>query len=84
VWAHDFAPAFNTAAGDVDCCVVIGVPNEATPATLEYCLRTSVAFVYATAHMSGLSRVGGVDMNERNSGCPGLVSKKTAKLGERP
>lgn len=31
VWAHDFAPALNTASGDVERCVVVGVPNEATP-----------------------------------------------------
>ena len=82
--AHDYAPAFNTAGGDVDCCVVVGVPNEATPATLEYGLGTSVAFVDPPARMTGLARVSGVDVNERNAGDLGLVSKEAAELGERP
>ena len=38
VRTRDFAPTFDTARGDVDRCVVVGVPNEAAPATLEYCL----------------------------------------------
>jgi hypothetical protein len=45
VWAHDFAPAFDTAGGDVDRCVVVGVPNEVTPATLECRLSAAVVFV---------------------------------------
>ncbi|WP_216824318.1 hypothetical protein, partial [Lentzea albidocapillata] len=31
VWAHDFAPAHDTASRDVVCRVVVGVPNEVTP-----------------------------------------------------
>jgi hypothetical protein len=53
VWTHDFAPAFDTAGCDDDRCIVVGVPNEATPATLEYCLGTSVALVDPATRMAG-------------------------------
>jgi hypothetical protein len=36
VRTHDFASALNTAGRDVDRCIVIGVPNEAKPATFEW------------------------------------------------
>jgi hypothetical protein len=38
-------PALDTAGGDVDRCVVVGVPNEVTPATLECRLSAAVVFV---------------------------------------
>src|SRR5712672_1193448 len=45
VWVHDFTPALDTAACDVDRCVVVGVPNEATPATLKLRLGAPVFLV---------------------------------------
>ena len=45
MWAHDFAPAFDTASGDVGRCIVVGVPNEATPATLKFTLGAAILFV---------------------------------------
>jgi hypothetical protein len=38
VWAHDFAPALGTAGCDDDCRGVVDVPNETTPAPLEFTL----------------------------------------------
>jgi hypothetical protein len=65
VWTHDFAPAVDTACCDVDCRVVVGVPNEATPATLKFALGATVTFVDPTAAMTRLRGVGGVDLDER-------------------
>jgi hypothetical protein len=84
VWAHDFAPAFNTARGGVDGCVVVGVPNEATPATLKFCLGAAVTFVHPATPMARLRRVGRVDFDERHPGLLGLVVQEPAELGERP
>ena len=84
MWAHDFAPAFDTAGGYVDRCIVVGVPNEATPATLKFALGVAVSFVDPPALMTGLGGVGGVDLDERHLSLLGLVAKKPAELGERP
>ena len=84
VWTHDVAPAFDTARSDIDRCVVIGVPNEATPAALECRLRAAVFLVNPTARAAHLRRVGGVDFDERHPGLLGLVGQKRAELGERP
>src|SRR5690348_12994932 len=57
VWTHDFAPALHTAGSDVDRCVVVGVPNEVTPAAVEFRLGAAVAFVDPTAGAASLRRV---------------------------
>ena len=84
VWAHDFAPALDTAGCDDDRCVVVGVPNEATPTTLKLCLGAAIAFVHPAAPMTGLRRVGRVDLDERHPGALGLIAQERAELGERP
>ena len=84
MWAHDFAPAHDTAGCDDDCCFVVGVPNEATPATLKYRLGAAVTFVDPAAGAARLRRVGGVDLDERHSGLFRLVGEEPAELGERP
>ena len=84
VRAHDFAPALDTAGSDVDCCVVVSVPNEATPATLKDRLAAAVSFVDPAARAASLRRVGGIDVNERHAGLFGLLGQKRAELGERP
>jgi hypothetical protein len=84
VWTHDFAPAFDTARSDIDRCVVVGVPNEATSATFEYRLGAAVVFVDPAAGRAGLRGVGGVDFDKRHSRLFGLVDQKRAELGERP
>jgi hypothetical protein len=84
VWTHDFAPAFDTADCDVDRCVVVGVPNEATLATFKFALRASVSFVDMPAPATSLRGVGRVDLDERYSGDPGLISQESAELGEGP
>ena len=58
---------------DVDRCVVIGVPNEATPARLKYRLAAAVSFVDPAARAARLRRVGGVDFDERHPGPLGLA-----------
>src|SRR4051812_9434035 len=84
VWAHDFAPAFNTARCDVDRRVVVSVPNEATPATLEYRLAAAVLLVDITARVACLRRISGVNFDERHPGAFGFVGQKRTELGERP
>jgi len=65
VWAHDFAPAFGTAGCDDERCVVVGVPNEATPATLKFTLGAAILFVDRAAGVACLRRVSRVDFDER-------------------
>ena len=84
MWVHDFTPALATAGGDDDRCVVVGVPNEATPATLKLCLTAAVAFVHPATRTACLRRVGRVDFDERHPGLFGLVGQTRAELGERP
>ena len=84
MWAHDFAPAFDTAGCDDDRCIVVGVPNEATPTTLKLALRAAVTFVHPATRAARLRRVGGVDFDECHPGLLGLVGDERAELGERP
>ena len=79
VWAHDFAPAFDTAGCDDDRCVVVGVPNEATPATLKCRLGAAVTFVHPAARTARLRRVGRVDFDERHPGSLGPVAQERAE-----
>ena len=84
VWTHDFAPALHTAGCDVDRCVVVGVPNEATPNTFKNRLAAAVFLVDPAARAAHLRRVGGIDFNESHPGLFGFVGQKRAELGERP
>ena len=84
MWAHDFTPALDTAGCDDLRCVVVGVPNEATPATFELTLGATVAFVDPPAPVAGLAAVGRVDFDERHPGGLGLIAQERAELGERP
>ena len=53
--------AFPVVAGcDDDCCDVVGVPNETTPATLEFTLGAAISFIDPPAHSAGLTAVGGI------------------------
>ena len=82
VWAHDFAPAFDTAGCDDNRCVVVGVPNEATPTTFKCRLGAAVSFVdQAARRQFATCRRGRLD--ERHPGL-GLIAQKRAELGERP
>ena len=84
VRTHDFVPALNTAGRDVERCIVIGVPNEATPATFECRLGAAVSFIDRAACAAHLRRVGRVDFDERHPGLLGLIGQKRPELGERP
>ena len=84
VWAHDFAPAIDTAGCDVDCCIVVGVLNEATPATLKFTLGEAVSFVHPATRAARLRRVCRVDFDERHPGLLGLIGEDRAELSERP
>ncbi len=84
VRTHDFAPALDTAYCNVDRCVVVSVPNEATPATLKLALRESVSFVHPPALMTSLRGMGRIDLNERHAGRLRLVGQKQAESAERP
>jgi hypothetical protein len=84
VWAHDFAPAFNTAGSDVDRRIVVGVPNEVTKTTFKCRLREAVSFVDMPTPAAHLRGVGRIDLDERHSGLVGLVGQKRPELGERP
>jgi len=83
VWTHDFAPALGTAGGDVERCVVLGVPNDVTPATDERRLGAPVFLVDVPAHVAGLRCAGRIDLHERDSCFRGLVLAVLAELGER-
>jgi hypothetical protein len=84
VGAHDFTPASDTAGCDDDRCIVVGVPNEAAPATFKCRLRATVSFIDPAALMACLAAVGGIDVDERHPGGLSLVAQERAKLGERP
>ena len=84
VWAHDFAPAFDTAGCDDNRCVVVGVPNEATPTTFKCRLGAAVSFVDQPALMAGLAAVGRVDLDERHPAGLSLIAQERAELSERP
>nr|CEL18699.1 transposase IS200-family protein [Kibdelosporangium sp. MJ126-NF4]CTQ98183.1 transposase IS200-family protein [Kibdelosporangium sp. MJ126-NF4] len=84
VWTHDFAPAHNTTSRDVMCRIVVGVPNEATPATDKRRLRAPVLLVDPATAMALLRRVGGIDLHARHSRLLCLVGEVLAELGERP
>lgn len=84
VWTHDFAPAPSTASGDVECCVVVGVPNEVTPATNKRRLGAPVPPVDMTTHTAGLRRVGRIDPDECDPRPLGLVSEELTGLGKCP
>ncbi|MDT5283420.1 MAG: hypothetical protein QOJ20_4615, partial [Mycobacterium sp.] len=74
VWAHDFAPALDTAGCDDNRCVVVGVPNEATPTTFKCRLGAAVSFVDQPALMAGLAAVGRVDRDERHPAGLSLIA----------
>ena len=84
VWTHDFAPTNDTALGNVVRCIVVGVPNEATPHTFENALGATVSLVNPPARAAGLRGMGRVDLNESHTGSLSLVGQEAAELGERP
>ena len=72
---HDFAPASHTAHGDVVRCIVVGVPNEVTPRTIEDALRASVSLIRCTRTHYKSRSVCGVHTNERNPSRLGLLAR---------
>jgi hypothetical protein len=84
VRAHDFAPAFDTAGCDVDRCIVVGVPNEATPATFEHRLAAAIPLVDPPTRAAHLRCIGRVDFDERNPSASGLIRQERPELSERP
>lgn len=83
VRTHYFSPAHDTALGDVVRRVVVGVPNEAAPATDERRLRAPVLLVDPRAAVALLRGVRGVDLHDHHPGLPGFVGEEPAELGER-
>ena len=86
VWTHDFVPANNAPLGDVVRCIVIGVPNEATPHTLKDALRAPISFVDPSAPAAGLRGMGRVELNERHTGSLSLVGQEAVAehVGDLP
>ena len=84
VWAVDCAPVVDTALGDVDGRIVVGVGNDPARPADEGGLVRSVAFVAVAAPRAGLGGVRGVDLDQRDTGPAGLVGQEVAELGERP
>ena len=64
--------------GNVNRCIVVGVPNEAAPATLKVALRAAIAFVHPATVAARLRRVGRIDFDERNPRQIRFVGQKCA------
>jgi hypothetical protein len=74
----------DTAGCDDNRCIVVGVPNEATPTTFKCRLTAAVSFVDQPALMAGLAAVGRVDRDERHPAGLSLIAQERAELSERP
>jgi hypothetical protein len=74
----------DTAGCNDNRCVVVGVPNEATPTTFKCRLGAAVSFVDQPALIAGLAAVGRVDLDERHPAGLSLIAQERAELSERP
>lgn len=84
VWAHDFAPAIDTASRDVKRRIMVSVPNEATLTTFERSLGAAVSLIAHATRAARLRCVRSVNFNKRNPGSFGLIGQEETELGERP